>query len=69
MDDQFLEGADVARQRGVTPGMIRKDAAAGRLRVAARTARGGRLYRPEDVDEYLRECEARRTNRAQRHLR
>jgi hypothetical protein len=64
--DEFLEGADVARVRGVTPGMVRRDAQAGRLRTAGRTARGGRLYRAEDIEAYVRECEARRAARASR---
>lgn len=64
--DEFLEGADVARTRGVTPGMVRRDAQVGLLRTAARTARGGRLYLPEDVAAYVRDCEARRAARAQK---
>lgn len=67
--DEFLEGADVARTRGVTPGMIRRDAETGRLRTAARTARGGRLYRTEDVAAYVLECEARRAARAEKSVR
>jgi len=64
--DEFLEGADVARRRGVTPGMVRRDAETGRLQTAARTARGSRLYRAEDVNAYLMACEARRAARANR---
>jgi hypothetical protein len=64
MEDRFLEGADVARERGVTPGMVRRDAEMGRLRTAAKTVRGGRLYRIEDVRAYVRECEARRAQRS-----
>ena len=64
--EEFFEGADVARKRLVTPGTIRKDADAGRLRIAARTARGGRLYLQEDVDEYLLECETRRKAQGRR---
>jgi len=67
--DEFLEGADVARIRGVTPGMVRRDAEAQRLRTAARTARGGRLYRTEDVATYVRECEARQATRAEKGAR
>ena len=64
--DEFLENADAARARGVTPGMVRRDAEAGLLRTAARTARGVRLYRREDVDAYVAERHARRAARADR---
>src|SRR5258708_24895060 len=48
MDLLFLEVADVARQEGIVTATVRKDVAAGHLRVAARTARGTRLFRPKD---------------------
>ena len=64
--DEFFESADVARERGVTPEVVRRHAKAGRLRVAARTARGGRLYRAEDVQEYIRLCEDRALARSRK---
>jgi hypothetical protein len=55
----FLESADVARQAGVTPGLVRREAAAGRLVAGAKTARGGRLFQEEAVRRYLAERETR----------
>ena len=46
----FLEAADVARSLKLVPATIRWLARIGRLRVAARTARGVNLFRPEDVE-------------------
>jgi hypothetical protein len=59
MDDdhptiRLLETHDVARQAGVTPAAIRRDAALGRLAAAAETSRGS-LYAADDVERYLAE--------------
>jgi hypothetical protein len=52
--ERFLETADVARAEGIVTASVRADVAAGRLPVAAVTARGTRLFRREDVEEYSR---------------
>jgi hypothetical protein len=49
----LLETADVARRRGVGSISILWDVRVGRLKVAAMTPRGTRLFAPRDVDEYL----------------
>jgi hypothetical protein len=46
----FLEAGDVARALDVTPATVRVMARDGRLRVAATTARGGRLFLATDVE-------------------
>lgn len=51
----LLEVADVGRRLGVVPATVRALARAGRLRVAARTPRGTRLFRLVDVETLLRE--------------
>ena len=61
--NRYLETADVARRAGITPGLVRREAAAGRLEAAAVTERGGRLFSAEAVRRYLEE---RRTRRALR---
>jgi DNA-binding transcriptional MerR regulator len=50
--NEFLESADVARLRGVTPATVRRDAARGVLPVAAVTSKGTRLFRREDAERY-----------------
>jgi len=60
---KFLETADVARREGVVPATVRADVAAGRLRVAATTERGTRLFRPSDYEEYANLRRARRAAR------
>lgn len=55
----LLETGDVAKLEGVGPATVRADVAAGRLRVAALTPRGVRLFRPEDAQAYHRERLAR----------
>ena len=63
--ERFLETADVAKAEGVVPATVRADVAAGRLRVAATTARGTRLFHPLDVAAYRQE-RARRAGRRRR---
>jgi hypothetical protein len=58
--EPLLETGDVARAEGVVTATIRADVFAGRLRVAARTVRGTRLFRPADVEAYRKERAARR---------
>jgi predicted site-specific integrase-resolvase len=48
----FLETADVAKEVGVVPATIRQHADAGRIRVAASTKRGSRLFLRSDVENY-----------------
>jgi len=49
---EYLTPAHVARLTRPTPAAIRLAADAGRLRVAARTAAGGRLFRLADVEAF-----------------
>lgn len=57
--ESYLETADVAKAEGLVPATIRADVAAGRLKVAATTKRGTRLFRAEDVEEYRKTRRAR----------
>lgn len=61
--ERMFETADVAKRAGVTPGLVRREAAQGRIEAAAVTERGGRLFRPETVRRYLAERESRRAVR------
>jgi hypothetical protein len=65
--ERLLETADVARTEGVVTATIRADVAAGRLRVAAITPRGTRLFRPDDVKAYSDARASRRRVRASRY--
>jgi hypothetical protein len=56
---EFLESADVARMTGLTPASVNLAADAGRIRVSARTLRGGRLFTREDVERFAAERAAR----------
>lgn len=56
---RFLEAADLARAEGITPATVRRDIAAGRLKPAAVTVRGARLFLPEDAEAYHRARQAR----------
>ncbi len=56
----FLETADVSRENNVTPPTIKADVVSGRLKVAAVTRRGVRLFLPEEVARYKRERAIRR---------
>jgi len=60
---QYLESADVGRQAGLVTASVRAAVASGRLRVAATTLRGTRLFDPKEVEQFLR---ARRENGAVR---
>jgi DNA-binding transcriptional MerR regulator len=51
--EKFLEAADVARVVGITAAAVNFHADRGRLVIAARTLRGSRLYRLQDVQEFL----------------
>jgi hypothetical protein len=51
--ETFLETADIAKRAGITPGLVRREAAEGKIKVAAVTLRGSRLFHPDDVREYL----------------
>lgn len=62
-DGQLFESADVARELKITPAMVRVHAAAGRLRAAAVTPRGTRLFRPEDVSDFKKNYRRRETPR------
>jgi hypothetical protein len=62
----YLETADVARRAGITPGLVRREAAEGKLAATAVTERGGRLFSPEAVQRYLAERRARRLARERR---
>lgn len=60
----FWEPSDVGRAVGVVPGTVKMDAALGKLRVAAVTRRGVRLFLPEDVERYRRARAAHTGQRA-----
>jgi hypothetical protein len=51
--EEFLEPSDAGRILDLTSDRIRGLALEGRLRVAARTPRGLRLFRRADVEAYL----------------
>lgn len=63
----FMESADIARELGIVPVSVRAAVAAGRLRVAALTVRGTRLFTRDDFETYRRERAARLKARARRH--
>ena len=50
----FFEVSDCARALGVSLGAVKMFAASGQLALAAKTARGSRLFRPKDVDAFRR---------------
>jgi DNA-binding transcriptional MerR regulator len=64
--ESLMQTADVASLAGVTPDAIRRAVREGRLRVATITGRGIQLYRPADIEDYIRAREARRALRATR---
>jgi DNA-binding transcriptional MerR regulator len=64
--ERFHETADVARRAGITPGLVRREAAEGRLETAAVTERGGRLFTPEAIRRYLEDRRRRRRERRAR---
>ena len=57
----YMEPTDVAREVGSSAGTVKMHAAQGKLRVAAMTRRGGRLFLPNDVARYrqVRTAQAR----------
>jgi DNA-binding transcriptional MerR regulator len=52
MQGDFLMSADVARLLDITPATVRDAANAGRLKVAATTPQGVRLFLREDVEAW-----------------
>jgi hypothetical protein len=61
--ERFLETSDIAKAEGIVAATVRADIEAGRLRVAALTARGTRLFLPADVERYRRDRARRRERR------
>lgn len=61
----LFEVADAARELGVTPASIRIYADTGRLRLAATTPRGTRLFRPDDVQRFRQSRAEARTERGE----
>lgn len=57
--EQFLTPADVGRLVGLTPAGVKVAVRTGRLPVAAFTLRGGRLFRPLDVQSFVAARQAR----------
>jgi DNA-binding transcriptional MerR regulator len=62
----LYESSDVGRVLNLTPGMVRHLAQSGRLRVAATTPRGARLFCASDVEALRQAREAARKADAQR---
>lgn len=56
---ELLEPADVARLLGLMPASIHRMTAAGELSMAARTMRGTRLYRREEVERLIEQRNGR----------
>jgi hypothetical protein len=63
---KFFETADIARCAGITPELVRRDAAEGRLNADAVTERGCRLFGSKEVRRYLAEREVRCRARKER---
>jgi hypothetical protein len=61
---EFLTPADAGRILGLTPAGVRLAADSGRLRVAASTPNGGRLFLREDVEQLKRARSAARRRSA-----
>ena len=57
---EFLEAADAGRRLGMTSAGVVLHARTGRLRVAAVTPRGTRLFDPRDVERFRRQRDAQR---------
>jgi len=66
MEEQLLllEPSDVGRILVLSAARVRDLAGEGRLTVAARTPRGLRLFRREDVDNYLQTVRRRDATKA-----
>lgn len=60
----LYESADVARELGVVPSSVKNYAKAGLLRVAARTPRGTRLFRPVEVEQFRKARAAKAARQA-----
>jgi len=58
-DHRLLQACDAAREAGVTTGAIHRAVVEGRLRVAAVTVRGTRLFSRSDVEDYANARAAR----------
>lgn len=61
---EYLTPADAGRILGLTPAGVRLAADTGRLRVAATTPNGGRLFLREDVEQLKRDRRAARRKSA-----
>ena len=60
MDNEtLLQAADAATIAGVTPAAVGRAAREGRLKIAATTPHGTRLFRVADVADYVRARKAR----------
>jgi DNA-binding transcriptional MerR regulator len=55
---EFMTPADVARQLSLTPAAVRAMEKRGTLQAAAKTVRGGRLFRAADVTALARKRRA-----------
>jgi DNA-binding transcriptional MerR regulator len=64
--ETYFETADVAKRAGITPGLVRREAAEGKLEATAVTERGGRLFSADAVRRYLEGRRARRDTRERR---
>ena len=60
---RLLEVSDAARLEGISAELVRREAAIGRIRVFATTARGTRLFLPEDVATWQAERKERARTR------
>jgi lipid-binding SYLF domain-containing protein len=67
--ETYLESADIARVEGITTAAVRLAVAAGKITVAAVTARGTRLFRRADVEAYSKERRERLVGRGGRVVR
>jgi excisionase family DNA binding protein len=59
----LLQVSEVAARVGLTPATVRALERSGRLKALVRTARGLRLFSPEEVERFLRERETKRRSR------
>ncbi len=69
MRSTLFEPADAGRLLKLTAASVVLHADAGRLKVAATTPRGVRLFRPADVQRFSRELDKARRQRAARAAR
>jgi DNA-binding transcriptional MerR regulator len=61
--EELLEPSEVGRMLILSSARVSQLAREGRLTVAARTRRGRRLFRREDVENYLRTIQRQRAER------